>query len=127
EPDAPEEEEEEVAAEFAPPPPAVIPKPVSRHKVQPKANPVAPPPRERVEEEVEEELEVEPAVSSKTPAPPRPEPALATAGRSSSMLQPTLNLHQEEIARFKGTDKTIVEGEDLDIPTWMRVRQKGRR
>jgi cell division protein FtsZ len=58
---------------------------------------------------------------------PAPKPALAAAGRSSSMLQPTLNLQQDEIARFKGTDKTIVEGEDLDVPTWMRMRQKVRR
>ncbi len=38
--------------------------------------------------------------------------------------QPTLNLAQDNVARFKGTDKTVVEGEDLDVPTWMRLRQK---
>ena len=38
--------------------------------------------------------------------------------------QSTLKLSQEEIARFKGTDKTIVEGVDLDVPTWMRMRGK---
>ena len=41
--------------------------------------------------------------------------------------QGTLNLTQEEIARFKGTEKTIIEGEDMDIPTWMRARGKVRR
>ncbi len=38
--------------------------------------------------------------------------------------QPSLNLAQDNVARFKGTDKTVVEGEDLDVPTWMRLRQK---
>ena len=44
--------------------------------------------------------------------------------------QPSLNLQQpqqEEVARFKGTDKTIVDGDDLDIPTWMRLRGKVKR
>lgn len=55
------------------------------------------------------------------------EPALASAGKSDTSLQATLKLHQDEVARFKGTDKTIVEGEDLDVPTWMRLKQKLRR
>lgn len=45
----------------------------------------------------------------------------------SDFKQSTFDLSQEEIARFKGTDKTIVEGEDLDVPTWMRMRQKLKR
>ncbi len=49
-------------------------------------------------------------------------------GKSSSdFKQSTFDLSQEEVARFKGTDKTIVEGEDLDVPTWMRMRQKLKR
>lgn len=45
----------------------------------------------------------------------------------SDFKQSTFDLSQEEVARFKGTDKTIVEGEDLDVPTWMRMRQKLKR
>ena len=36
--------------------------------------------------------------------------------------QPSLKLAQDDVARFKGTDKTIVDGDDLDVPTWMRMR-----
>lgn len=36
--------------------------------------------------------------------------------------QPSLKLAQDDVARFKGTDKTIVDGDDLDVPTWMRRR-----
>jgi cell division protein FtsZ len=65
-------------------------------------------------------------------APPqveRREPALAAVGAATvkapgAQKQPSLNLHQENVGRFKGTDKTIVEGEDLDVPTWMRMRGK---
>ncbi len=58
---------------------------------------------------------------------PKFEPAMASAGKPDTSLQSTLKLHQDEVARFKGTDKTIVEGEDLDVPTWMRLKQKLRR
>ncbi|MEI6535742.1 MAG: hypothetical protein WCN98_10410, partial [Verrucomicrobiaceae bacterium] len=54
-------------------------------------------------------------------------PALTSTAKPASPLQATLKLHQDEVARFKGTDKTIVEGEDLDVPTWMRMKQKIRR
>ena len=53
-----------------------------------------------------------------------PPPAVAVAPAKSAVAQPSLNLHQEEVARFKGTDRNIVEGEDLDVPTWMRARAK---
>ena len=99
----------------------VVPKPVARPRVQPRTH-YAPPPQV----EPEEELEPAHGMISES-SEPESEPVLAAAGRPSPMLQPTLNLHQEEIARFKGTDKTIVEGEDLDVPTWMRMRQKTRR
>jgi cell division protein FtsZ len=56
-----------------------------------------------------------------------PEPALAgVATKGAPTAQPSLNLHQEEVTRFKGTEKTIVEGEDLDVPTWMRMKQRAR-
>ncbi len=60
-----------------------------------------------------------------------PEPALVSnAGPAKSptaFQQGSFNLNQEEVTRFKGTDKTVVEGEDLDVPTWMRLRQKLKR
>jgi cell division protein FtsZ len=57
---------------------------------------------------------------------PAHSPAVATAVKTSAAAQkqPSLNLNQDNVARFKGTDKTIIEGEDLDVPTWMRVRGK---
>jgi hypothetical protein len=78
--------------------------------IQPKAQAQAPPQIERRD-------------------PVRPEPAHSAGnalpkGTSAVQKQPSLNLHQDNVARFKGTDKTIVEGEDLDVPTWMRLRGK---
>lgn len=58
----------------------------------------------------------------------QPQAVPAVAGKpGSDFKQSTFDLNQEEVARFKGTDKTIVEGEDLDVPTWMRMRQKVKR
>jgi cell division protein FtsZ len=77
--------------------------------IQPKSQPQAPPQIERRD-------------------PVRPEPAHSGAAAlpkgAAVQKQPSLNLHQDNVARFKGTDKTIVEGEDLDVPTWMRLRGK---
>jgi cell division protein FtsZ len=120
--DEEENEEEEDGVEAALPPAAiVVPKPSARPRVHPKSNYASP-----SAFEPEDEPKASHGAAAESTAP-KPEPALASAGRPSPMLQPTLNLHQEEIARFKGTDKTIVEGEDLDVPTWMRMRQKNRR
>ena len=33
-------------------------------------------------------------------------------------------LSQNRRRRFNGTDSTVVEGEDLDTPTWMRMRRR---
>lgn len=58
------------------------------------------------------------------------EPAMASAapiqgaGTPAGFKQGNFNLNQDEAGRFKGTTKTIVEGEDLDVPTWMRLKQK---
>lgn len=61
-------------------------------------------------------------------APPQQAAAPGAPGKpGSDFKQSTFDLSQEEVARFKGTDKTIVEGEDLDVPTWMRMRQKLKR
>jgi cell division protein FtsZ len=70
-----------------------------------------------------------PQIERREPAR-QPEPALAGAATTvvkatgAAQKQPSLNLHQDDVGRFKGTDKTIVEGEDLDVPTWMRLRGK---
>lgn len=58
----------------------------------------------------------------------QPVPAgVVAGGNGADFKQSTFDLSQEEVARFKGTDKTIVEGEDLDVPTWMRLRQRVKR
>lgn len=41
--------------------------------------------------------------------------------------QPTLSLGGEDRGRFKDTEHLVVEGEDLDVPTWMRLRKKLKR
>lgn len=73
-----------------------------------------------------------PQIERREPAR-QPEPAMASAAPVSAAViktpvapvkQASLNLHQDDVGRFKGTDKTIVEGEDLDVPTWMRLRGK---
>ncbi len=116
--DESESEVEEAGSDSLHPASLVVPKPPARPRVQPRTA-YAPPPAVESQDE-ESPAPGEPVTSSAS------KPALAAAGRPGPMLQPTLNFHTEEIARFKGTDKTIVEGEDLDVPTWMRVRQKTR-
>lgn len=75
-----------------------------------------------------------PQIERREPVRP-PEPAMATAAAAPAVpaaaktpaapvKQASLNLNPDDVARFKGTDKTIVEGEDLDVPTWMRMRGK---
>jgi cell division protein FtsZ len=70
-----------------------------------------------------------PSVSPRREPVSQPEPAMAHAVAKplADFQQASFNLNQEEITRFKGTDKNIVEGEDLDVPTWMRLRQKLKR
>jgi cell division protein FtsZ len=71
-----------------------------------------------------------PQIERRDPVRQQPEPAHSSAAApmaktpAGGQKQPSLNLNQDNVARFKGTDKTIVEGEDLDVPTWMRVRGK---
>ena len=38
--------------------------------------------------------------------------------------QASFNLTPEEVSRFKGTEKIFHEGDDLDVPTWMRAKHK---
>ena len=78
--------------------------------MQSKPQPAAPQVERREVEPVMASVNTTPAVTPKAP--------VATS------KQPSLNLHQDDVGRFKGTDKIISEGEDLDVPTWMRLRGK---
>lgn len=40
--------------------------------------------------------------------------------------QQTFRLGDENRGRFKDTEPSIADGEDLDVPTWMRLRKKAR-
>ena len=53
--------------------------------------------------------------------------ALAPATTTPAAEQQTFRLGQEDRGRFKDTEPAIVQGEDLDIPTWMRLRKKLKR
>lgn len=79
-------------------------------------------------------IQPKPHAGAQPSVEPRREPqrtlqttASAPAKKVIEAKQPSLNLQQDEVARFKGTDKTIVDGDDLDIPTWMRMRGKVKR
>lgn len=78
--------------------------------MQPKAQPAVPQMERR---------EAEPVMAAAAPAP-----AVTPKAPVAAPKQPSLNLHQDDVGRFKGTDKIISEGEDLDVPTWMRMRGK---
>lgn len=60
---------------------------------------------------------------------PRPAPTTSiTPRRTIAIEQPSLGLASEEDrGRFKDTEPSIVEGEDLDVPTWKRLKMKLRR
>ncbi len=47
--------------------------------------------------------------------------------RKSATEQQTFSLGEEDRGRFKDTEPSIVQGEDLDVPTWMRLKKKLRR
>jgi cell division protein FtsZ len=70
---------------------------------------------------------------SEEPEAPAPAPAPApmttiTPRRTIAIEQPSLGLASEEDrGRFKDTEPSIVEGEDLDVPTWKRLKMKLRR
>lgn len=73
-------------------------------------------------------FESEEPVAAPAPAP-RPAPATTiTPRRTIAIEQPSLGLASEEDrGRFKDTEPSIVEGEDLDVPTWKRLKMKLRR
>ncbi len=49
------------------------------------------------------------------------------ARKPASDSQQTLSLGGGDRGRFKDTEPSIVQGEDLDVPTWMRLKKKLRR
>jgi len=77
--------------------------------------------------ELEPELEEEPELAMATAAPSpvaAPAPAPAVAATAAPAQQVTMSLDPEDRGRFNGTDNTVVEGENLDTPTWMRLRRR---
>lgn len=54
-----------------------------------------------------------------------PEPVLAGATASRGEQQ-TFRLGDEDRGRFKDTEPSLSDGEDLDVPTWMRLRKRSR-
>ena len=47
--------------------------------------------------------------------------------KTTAESQQTFSLGEEDRGRFKDTEPSIVQGEDLDVPTWMRLKKKLRR
>jgi cell division protein FtsZ len=99
--------------------------------------PIKPEPEPVVEDDmiVFDSEEPEP-VSRYAPAPapvmataPAPAPVTSiTPRRTIAIEQPSLGLASEEDrGRFKDTEPSLVEGEDLDVPTWKRLKMKLRR
>lgn len=73
----------------------------------------------------EEVFEEEPAAEGgHAPASATRELALAAAPARGE--QQTFRLGDENRGRFKDTEPSIADGEDLDVPTWMRLRKKAR-
>lgn len=48
----------------------------------------------------------------------------AAPARTTAEEQANLRLGGEDRGRFNGTDPSVVQGEDLDTPTWMRLRRR---
>ena len=59
----------------------------------------------------------QPVVKNNAPAP-------ALARKPAPDPQQTFSLGEEDRGRFKDTQPSIVQGEDLDVPTWMRLKKK---
>jgi len=53
--------------------------------------------------------------------------AVLTRTKPTAESQQTFSLGEEDRGRFKDTEPSIVQGEDLDVPTWMRLKKKLRR
>lgn len=91
--------------------------------------PIKPEPEPVVEDDmiVFDSEEPEP-VSRYAPAPAPAPVTSITPRRTIAIEQPSLGLASEEDrGRFKDTEPSLVEGEDLDVPTWKRLKMKLRR
>ncbi|WP_395743376.1 cell division protein FtsZ [Prosthecobacter sp.] len=53
--------------------------------------------------------------------------AVLARPKAAAESQQTFSLGEEDRGRFKDTEPSIVQGEDLDVPTWMRLKKKLRR
>ena len=62
-----------------------------------------------------------------TPAPVTKIRATALVAHGKTSEQPSLGLGDEDRGRFKDTEPSIIEGEDLDVPTWKRLKMKLKR
>lgn len=99
--------------------------------------PVRPEPEPVVEDDMIVFESEEPAPVSRPAPAPAPIMAVAPASapvtsitprRTIAIEQPSLGLASEEDrGRFKDTEPSLVEGEDLDVPTWKRLKMKLRR
>lgn len=49
---------------------------------------------------------------------------VAAVAAKASTEQQTFSLGGEDRGRFKDTEPTVADGEDLDVPTWMRLRKR---
>lgn len=110
---------EEVAPEVVAPMPetAAVPLPVARTKAEPVV-------QSRIQP-VEE-----PAAAEPSPTPVRRSESVLSnviGGSSANTAAADKDMFQagdEGRGRFKNTEPSLVEGEDLDVPTWMRLRKK---
>lgn len=66
----------------------------------------------------------EPVTSSYAPAAASRQ--VVAAGAAARGEQQTFRLGDEDRGRFKDTEPSMSDGEDLDVPTWMRLRKKPR-
>lgn len=62
-----------------------------------------------------------------TPTPVTKIRATALVAHGKVAEQPSLGLGDEDRGRFKDTEPSIIEGEDLDVPTWKRLKMKLKR
>jgi cell division protein FtsZ len=73
------------------------------------------------------ETEAVPEMSAEQPAPGEAgaphDPNAPTATSKTKAKQETLQFEPTTRGRFDKSEPTIVEGEDLDVPTFLRVRK----
>jgi cell division protein FtsZ len=65
----------------------------------------------------------EPATAEKSDAPEDPSKPAKPASKTKAAKQETLQFESTTRGRFDKSEPTIVEGEDLDVPTFLRLRK----